>query len=92
MTETAPEQPKPDYSATLFLPQTNFPCAPGLPQREPGWLKRWEDMDIFALQREQAKDRPLFTIHDGPPYANGNIHIGHALNKTLKDLVSAPCR
>ena len=60
----------------------------GLPEREPDWLKRWEDMDIYALQREQAKDRPLFTLHDGPPYANGNIHIGHALNKTLKDLVS----
>src|SRR5690606_3690972 len=60
----------------------------GLPQREPIWLQRWEDMDIYALQREQAKDRPLFTLHDGPPYANGNIHIGHALNKTLKDVIS----
>src|SRR5690606_8116318 len=77
-----------DYSATLFLPETDFPMRAGLPQREPEWLKRWEAMDIYALQRKQAKDRPLFTIHDGPPYANGNIHIGHALNKTLKDLVS----
>jgi isoleucyl-tRNA synthetase len=77
-----------DYSATLFLPQTEFPMRAGLPEREPVWLKRWEDMDIYAKQREQAKDRPYFTLHDGPPYANGNIHIGHALNKILKDLVS----
>jgi len=77
-----------DYSATLFLPQTDFPMRAGLPEREPVWLKRWEDMDIYARQREQAKDRPFFTLHDGPPYANGNIHIGHALNKILKDLVS----
>eukprot|EP01036_Dinobryon_divergens_P059580 gene59580-79493_t len=77
-----------DYSASLFLPETDFPMRAGLPEREPAWLKRWEDMDLYRLQREQAKDRPLFTLHDGPPYANGNIHIGHALNKILKDLVS----
>ncbi|WP_297104049.1 isoleucine--tRNA ligase [uncultured Devosia sp.] len=88
MNDTAQSATDKDYSATLFLPETNFPMRAGLPQREPDWLKRWEDMDIYALQREQAKDRPLFTLHDGPPYANGNIHIGHALNKTLKDLVS----
>jgi len=88
MTDTAASATETDYSATLFLPETNFPMRAGLPDREPGWLKRWEDMDIYKLQREQAADRPLFTIHDGPPYANGNIHIGHALNKTLKDLVS----
>ncbi|PXA97451.1 isoleucine--tRNA ligase [Nostoc sp. 3335mG] len=88
MTETAPGATEKDYSATLFLPQTEFPMRAGLPDREPIWLKRWQDMDIYAMQREQAKDRPLFTLHDGPPYANGNIHIGHALNKTLKDLVS----
>jgi isoleucyl-tRNA synthetase len=77
-----------DYSATLFLPQTAFPMRAGLPQREPEWLARWEQLDIYARQREQAAERPLFTLHDGPPYANGNIHIGHALNKVLKDLVS----
>ncbi|MCP8884893.1 isoleucine--tRNA ligase [Devosia sp. XJ19-1] len=88
MTDTAAGATETDYSATLFLPETEFPMRAGLPQREPDWLKRWEDMDIYAMQREQAKDRPLFTLHDGPPYANGNIHIGHALNKTLKDLVS----
>jgi isoleucyl-tRNA synthetase len=88
MTDTAPSATETDYSATLFLPETNFPMRAGLPDREPGWLKRWEDMDIYKRQRAQAEGRPLFTIHDGPPYANGNIHIGHALNKTLKDLVS----
>ena len=88
MNDTAPSATEKDYSATLFLPETNFPMRAGLPQREPEWLKRWEDMDIYALQREQSKDRPLFTLHDGPPYANGNIHIGHALNKTLKDMIS----
>ena len=88
MNDTAQSATETDYSATLFLPETQFPMRAGLPDREPGWLKRWEDMDIYAMQREQAKDRPLFTLHDGPPYANGNIHIGHALNKVLKDLVS----
>jgi len=82
------EKAEVDYSSTLFLPQTDFPMRAGLPEREPTWLKRWEELDIFNRQREQAKDRPNFTLHDGPPYANGNIHIGHALNKTLKDLVS----
>jgi isoleucyl-tRNA synthetase len=77
-----------DYSATLFLPQTDFPMRASLPDREPQWLARWNEIDIYARQREQAADRPLFTLHDGPPYANGNIHIGHALNKTLKDLVA----
>jgi isoleucyl-tRNA synthetase len=76
-----------DYSSTLFLPQTEFPMRAGLPEREPTWLERWEKLEIYARQREAAKDRPLFTLHDGPPYANGNIHIGHALNKVLKDLV-----
>ncbi len=88
MNDTAPGATEKDYSATLFLPETEFPMRAGLPTREPIWLQRWEDMDIYERQREQAKDRPLFTLHDGPPYANGNIHIGHALNKTLKDMVS----
>jgi isoleucyl-tRNA synthetase len=77
-----------DYSATLFLPQTEFPMRAGLPEREPVWLKRWEDMDLYNRQREMQRDKPTFVLHDGPPYANGNIHIGHALNKVLKDLVS----
>ncbi|RUT31199.1 isoleucine--tRNA ligase [Arsenicitalea aurantiaca] len=77
-----------DYSATLFLPQTEFPMRAGLPAREPAWLARWEEMDIYGRQRAMAAGKPKFVLHDGPPYANGNIHIGHALNKTLKDLVS----
>ena len=60
----------------------------GLPEREPHWLKRWDELGLYERQRAAAKDRPVFTLHDGPPYANGNIHIGHALNKVLKDLVS----
>ncbi|HEY8594241.1 MAG TPA: isoleucine--tRNA ligase [Devosiaceae bacterium] len=84
----APEQDARDYSNTLFLPQTDFPMRGGLPQREPEWLKRWEDMDLYARLRADAASRDKFTLHDGPPYANGNIHIGHALNKTLKDLVT----
>lgn len=88
MNDTPKAAAEADYSATLFLPETDFPMRAGLPEREPQWLKRWEDMDLYHVQRQQAKDRPLFTLHDGPPYANGNIHIGHALNKTLKDMVS----
>ncbi|AEQ50511.1 isoleucine--tRNA ligase [Pelagibacterium halotolerans] len=89
MTDTQPgATTERDYSNTLFLPQTDFPMRAGLPQREPEWLKRWEDMDLYKMLREQSRDREKFTLHDGPPYANGNIHIGHALNKTLKDLVS----
>jgi isoleucyl-tRNA synthetase len=88
MNDTQKAAAEPDYSATLFLPETNFPMRAGLPDREPVWLKRWEDMDIYGLQRQRAQGKPLFTLHDGPPYANGNIHIGHALNKILKDLVT----
>jgi isoleucyl-tRNA synthetase len=89
MTDTVPgTTTERDYAATLFLPQTEFPMRAGLPQREPEWLKRWEDMNLYERLREDSADRPKFVLHDGPPYANGNIHIGHALNKTLKDLVS----
>lgn len=77
-----------DYSKTLFLPQTEFPMRAGLPQREPEILKRWNDIDLYRRLREKAKDRTKFVLHDGPPYANGNIHIGTALNKILKDLVT----
>jgi isoleucyl-tRNA synthetase len=76
-----------DYRETLFLPKTAFPMKAGLPQKEPEILKRWQGMDLFARLREEAKDKELFILHDGPPYANGNIHIGTALNKILKDLV-----
>ncbi len=82
-----PENPARDYRETLFLPKTAFPMKAGLPQKEPEILKRWQGMDLFTRLREEAKDKELFILHDGPPYANGNIHIGTALNKILKDLV-----
>ncbi|YBV95309.1 isoleucine--tRNA ligase [Phyllobacteriaceae bacterium JZ32] len=77
-----------DYSKTLYLPQTEFPMRAGLPQREPQFVARWEEMNLYKKLREDAKDRPLYVLHDGPPYANGNIHIGHALNKVLKDVIT----
>ncbi|HEY1541396.1 MAG TPA: isoleucine--tRNA ligase [Xanthobacteraceae bacterium] len=77
-----------DYSQTLFLPKTDFPMRAGLPQKEPEILARWEKLGLYARLREDAKGRPKFVLHDGPPYANGNIHIGHALNKVLKDVVT----
>jgi isoleucyl-tRNA synthetase len=83
------ETPKgPDYSKSLYLPETAFPMRAGLPQREPDLLKRWAEIGLDAKMREAAQGRPKFTLHDGPPYANGNIHIGHALNKILKDIVT----
>ena len=75
------------YRDTVFLPATDFPMRGGLPEKEPALLKRWKDMDLFGQLRTQSKGREKFVLHDGPPYANGNIHIGHALNKVLKDLV-----
>ena len=75
-----------DYRDTVFLPETDFPMRAGLPQREPAWLARWEKMGIYDRLR-QKKGRTPFTLHDGPPYANGHLHIGHALNKILKDMV-----
>jgi isoleucyl-tRNA synthetase len=77
-----------DYSETLFLPKTDFPMRAGLPQKEPAILERWNSLDLYGRLRAAAKGRPRFILHDGPPYANGNIHIGHALNKILKDVVT----
>ncbi len=76
-----------DYRATLFLPQTDFPMKAGLPEAEPKWLARWESMNLYGRIRDAAKGRPLFVLHDGPPYANGEIHSGTGLNKILKDFV-----
>jgi len=76
-----------DYSETLFLPQTEFPMRAGLPQREPEILARWQKLGLYERLRAAGKGRPRFVLHDGPPYANGNIHIGTALNKILKDVV-----
>ncbi len=77
----------PDYKDTLNLPKTDFPMRAGLPKREPEWLERWAKIGIYDKLREKASGRAPFTLHDGPPYANGHLHIGHALNKILKDMV-----
>ena len=77
----------PDYKDTLFLPRTDFPMRAGLPKREPEWLEKWERIGVYDRLREQADGRESFVLHDGPPYANGHLHIGHALNKVLKDFV-----
>jgi len=84
----APKADGNDYSSTLYLPQTEFPMRAGLPQQEPKILERWNAIDLYGKLRATAKDRAKFVLHDGPPYANGNIHIGHALNKILKDVVT----
>ena len=77
-----------DYSETLFLPKTDFPMRAGLPQKEPEFLARWQKLGLYEALRAAGKGRSRFVLHDGPPYANGNIHIGHALNKILKDVVT----
>src|ERR1700723_3219257 len=88
MTDKPQKSDATDYSKTLFLPQTEFPMRAGLPQREPEILRRWNEIDLSRRLRESAAGRTKFVLHDGPPYANGNIHIGHALNKILKDVVT----
>ncbi len=84
MTETTAR----DYSTTLNLPETDFPMRAGLPQKEPEIIARWKAMNLYKRLRAASAGRRKFLLHDGPPYANGNIHIGHALNKTLKDIVT----
>ncbi|NII09156.1 isoleucine--tRNA ligase [Oleiagrimonas sp. C23AA] len=76
-----------DYKHTINLPQTDFPMRGNLPKREPDWLAEWERVGRYAQIQERTKDRPLFVLHDGPPYANGAIHLGHAINKILKDVI-----
>ena len=87
MSDTKDPDSKHDYRSTLFLPSTEFPMKAGLPDAEPRWLKRWEEMGLYRKLRESAQGSPLYVLHDGPPYANGDIHIGTALNKILKDFV-----
>jgi isoleucyl-tRNA synthetase len=77
-----------DYSKTLYLPETDFPMRGGLPQKEPELVARWQGMRLYDKLRASAAGRPKYVLHDGPPYANGNIHIGHALNKILKDVIT----
>ncbi|GFO82857.1 MAG: hypothetical protein A49_24840 [Methyloceanibacter sp.] len=88
-TEQAPIEPQADrdWSETLFLPKTEFPMKAGLPQREPQLLERWAKMGLYERLREKGKGQDKFVLHDGPPYANGHLHIGHALNKILKDVI-----
>ena len=76
-----------DYKNTIITPKTDFPMKAGLPAREPGMLKAWQDMDLYNAMLEKNKELPPFVLHDGPPFSNGYIHMGHALNKTLKDFI-----
>ena len=78
---------KRDYRDTVFLPKTEFPMKAGLPQKEPGIQARWEAEKLYEQLRDARRGRPKFMYHDGPPYANGDMHIGHALNHTIKDMV-----
>jgi isoleucyl-tRNA synthetase len=77
-----------DYSETLFLPKTDFPMRAGLPQKEPAILERWKSLDLYEALRAARKGRPRFIVHGGLPCANGNVHIGQALNKILEDVVT----
>ncbi len=76
-----------DYKNTIITPKTDFPMKAGLPAREPDMLKRWQEMDLYHTMLEKNRDLPPFIVHDGPPFSNGYIHMGHALNKTLKDFI-----
>ena len=82
MTDTAP-----DYRQSVFLPKTDFPMKAGLAQSEPKWLARWQALDLYAQVRAARSGAPKFILHDGPPYANGDMHLGHAMNHILKDVV-----
>ncbi len=76
-----------EYKNTIITPKTDFPMKAGLPAREPGMLERWNTLDVYKLMLEKNKELPPFVLHDGPPFSNGDIHMGHALNKTLKDFI-----
>ena len=77
-----------DYTNTLNLPTTEFPMRAGLPTREPEALLKWQEANVYDQLMELNKDKPLYVLHDGPPYANGDIHMGTALNKILKDFIN----
>ena len=76
-----------DYNSTLNLPKTDFPMRAGLPKREPEMLRRWEEMDLYNEMLKKNEGKPRFSLHDGPPFSNGDIHMGHALNKSIKDFI-----
>lgn len=79
---------KDKFRDTVFLPKTDFPMRGNLPEKEPAMVEKWQEMDLYAKIREASKDKEKWILHDGPPYANGNIHMGHALNKILKDVIN----
>ena len=76
------------YDYTLNLPKTDFPMRAGLPKREPEMLAHWQELDIYNEMLKKNEGKPLFNLHDGPPFSNGNIHMGHALNKSIKDFIT----
>ena len=77
-----------DYNSTVNLPKTDFPMRAGLPKREPDMLRSWYEMDLYHEMVRRNEGKPLFVLHDGPPFSNGNLHMGHALNKCLKDFIN----
>ena len=77
-----------DYNATVNLPKTDFPMRAGLPKREPDMLQAWYDLDLYHEMLKRTEGRPLFVLHDGPPFSNGQIHMGTAMNKCLKDFIN----
>ena len=77
-----------DYNATINLPKTDFPMRAGLPKREPEMLARWEKIDVYNELMKKNAGKPRFNLHDGPPFSNGSLHMGHALNKSLKDFIT----
>ena len=77
-----------DYNKTINLPKTDFPMRAGLPKREPDMLQRWNDMDLYNELLKKNEGKPRFSLHDGPPFSNGGLHMGHALNKSLKDFIT----
>ena len=79
-----------DFNATLNLPKTDFPMRAGLPKREPDMLKKWEELDLYNETLKKNEGGPRFSLHDGPPFSNGDIHMGHALNKCIKDFIVRP--
>ena len=77
-----------DYNKTINLPKTDFPMRAGLPKREPEMLRRWKDQDVYNEMLKKNEGKPLFNLHDGPPFSNGALHMGHALNKAIKDFIT----
>ena len=77
-----------DYNKTINLPKTDFPMRAGLPNREPGMLENWNKLDLYNEMLKKNEGKPLFSLHDGPPFSNGNLHMGHALNKSIKDFIT----